>query len=289
MASLGGRLRHLISAGAPLDARVAKQLDASGLTLLEGYGLTESCGLLSLSSPQERRLGAVGKPLPGVDLTLGLDAEILARGPTISPGYWSDEAATAACRDEQGWFYTGDLGRFDKDGFLWLTGRKRELITTLAGKPLAPHPIERRLEASPLIEHAVVLGQGRPYVIALLSLAAGPAWAWALAQGLDAAMPLEHLASSDALRRAMGQHVMHVNAQGPSHEAVRKFVIVPVPFSRDQGLLTPTLKVRREAIAQRWAVQIEALYHPPEGVLTHDVDEAQVERAVQHRRGQRGG
>lgn len=268
-AVFGGKLRVIISGGAPMDVGVMETLHACGLQVLEGYGLTETCAAISLNLPQAFCFGSVGRPLPGVDVTIDLDGEILVRGQMVMSGYWGDDEATARAFDARGWFHTGDLGRFDEQGYLYVTGRKKELIVTAGGKNVAPLVIERRLEASPLIEHAILFGDGRPYLVALLSLAQGPVRDWAKARGLGAGMSWEDLLKQDALRRAIGEHISSSNAQGPSYEAVRKFAFLPQLLGVDDGLLTPTLKVRRAQVGRRYAALLEALYQQLEPASVH--------------------
>lgn len=253
----GGRLRVLICGGAALDLDTLELFHACGLPVLEGYGLTETSAALTLNLPQEMRLGSVGRALPGVDMTIDLDGEILARGEMVSSRYWGEPEPML---DARGWFRTGDLGRFDDQGYLYITGRKKELLVTAGGKNVAPALIEQRLESSDLVEHAVLFGDGRPYLVALLSLAQAPVRQWVKRAGLDSGMSWELLLAQDALKQALHEHVLACNAQGPSYESVRKFAFIPEPLSVESGMLTPTLKVRRAQIGQRWAELIDALY-----------------------------
>lgn len=254
----GGRLRVLICGGAALDLDTLELFHACGLPVLEGYGLTETSAALTLNLPQEMKLGSVGRALPGVDMTIDLDGEILVRGEMVSARYWGEPEASTL--DARGWFRTGDLGRFDEQGFLYITGRKKELLVTAGGKNVAPALIEQRLESSDLVEHAVLFGDGRPYLVALLSLSQEPVRQWVKRAGLDAGMSWSLLLQQEAIKQALEAHVLACNAQGPSYEAVRKFAFIPEPLTVESGMLTPTLKVRRAAIGQRWSQLIDALY-----------------------------
>jgi long-chain acyl-CoA synthetase len=256
--AVGGRARILVSGGAPLGAREQSFLNGCGLSVLEGYGLTETASVCSLNTLSEWRRGSVGRPLPGVELRVTEEGEILVRGPSVMRGYWNDEKTTReALRD--GWLYTGDLGRIDDDGFLFLTGRKKDLIITAQGKNVAPLLVETQLRRSPLVHDALVVGDRRPFPVALvypdlemlrarlgLSLAEGPG----LRKSLEAQ-------SVRALYRAEIDRVCEALAP---HETVRDFVLLAEPPSVADGTLTPTLKLRRREIERRCAVEIRRMY-----------------------------
>lgn len=256
--AVGGRARILVSGGAPLGAREQSFLNGCGLSVLEGYGLTETASVCSLNTLSEWRRGSVGRPLPGVELRVTEEGEILVRGPSVMRGYWNDEQTTReALRD--GWLYTGDLGRIDDDGFLFLTGRKKDLIITAQGKNVAPLLVETQLRRSPLVHDALVVGDRRPFPVALvypdlemlrarlgLSLAEGP--------GLHKSLEAQ---SVRALYRAEIDRVCEALAP---HETVRDFVLLAEPPSVADGTLTPTLKLRRREIERRCAVEIRRMY-----------------------------
>jgi long-chain acyl-CoA synthetase len=256
--AVGGRARILVSGGAPLGAREQSFLNGCGLSVLEGYGLTETASVCSLNTLSEWRRGSVGRPLPGVELRVTEEGEILVRGPSVMRGYWNDEQTTReALRD--GWLYTGDLGRIDDDGFLFLTGRKKDLIITAQGKNVAPLLVETQLRRSPLGHDALGVGDRRPFPVALvypdlemlrarlgLSLAEGP--------GLHKSLEAQ---SVRALYRAEIDRVCEALAP---HETVRDFVLLAEPPSVADGTLTPTLKLRRREIERRCAVEIRRMY-----------------------------
>lgn len=233
--ALGGRLRFLISGGAPLSPRTAEFLGALGLTILEGYGLTETSPVLTVQRPGDVRPGTVGPPVPGVELRLAPDGEILVRGPNVMKGYWNRPEETAeALRD--GWFHTGDVGEIDPDGHLRLTDRKKDLLKTAGGKYIAPQPIETRLRADPRILNAVVVGEARKYPVALIVPAPG--------------------VPPDQIQAVLDT----VNATLAPHERIRKFTLLDRDFRIEEGEITPTLKVRRRIIEQKYADRIRELY-----------------------------
>ena len=246
----GGQLRFAISGGAPLSVDTAEFFAVFGVDILEGYGLTETTAVATLNIPGDSRAGSVGRPLPGVDVTIDEDGEILVRGATISAGYWRDEASTRESRDDDGWFRTGDLGSFDRDGFLFITGRKKELIVTAGGKNVAPTALEAALESIPLVRRAYVHGDRRPFVVALLELDPDQAAAYVRDSGGDVD---EWLAAA----------IAEVNANTPGHGAVREWAVVEEPFGEETGEVTPTGKLRREIIADRRADLISSLYQKP--------------------------
>lgn len=256
--AVGGRARILISGGAPLGPREQSFLNGCGLAVLEGYGLTETASVCALNTLSEWRRGSVGRPLPGLEVRVTEEGEVLVRGPSVMRGYWNDEEANRqALRD--GWLHTGDLGRIDDDGFLFLTGRKKDLIITAQGKNVAPLLVETQLRRSPLVHDALVVGDRRPFPVALvypdlemlrarlgLSLAEGPG----LRKSLEAQ-------SVRALYRAEIDRACEALAP---HETVRDFVLLAEPPSIADGSLTPTFKLRRSEIERRYAVEIRRMY-----------------------------
>lgn len=255
----GDNLRFVFCGGAPLQPELAEFFHAAGVLLLEGYGLTETAAVSTLNLPGDVRFGSVGKPLPGADVTIDEDDEILVRGPMLMRGYHNLDAQTdAALEAEQGWFHTGDLGRFDRDGFLYITGRKKHLIVTSGGKNLAPEPIESKLAQSPLIKQAVLVGDGRPFVAALLTLDEA-AETWAIQQGI-AFEERADLGEHPALRERLAQELASVNETLPHFETVRQFAVLDEPLSVEDGGLTPTGKVRRAALVDRHRDLIDRLY-----------------------------
>jgi long-chain acyl-CoA synthetase len=241
-ARLGGRLRLAISGGAPLPADVARFFDGIGVRILEGYGLTECTTVVAVNRPGRSKPGTVGPPLPGVDVRIAPDGEILVHGPCVFAGYYRDEEATRAVLAPDGWLATGDLGSLDEDGFLTVSGRKKDIIVTAGGKNVSPQNVEDALESSRYIAEAVVVGDRRPYLVALI------------VPDLDAA------GDRDDLRTLLNAEVRRVNRELGQAEQVRRFAILPRALSQEQSELTPTLKVRRHVVEEHFRDEIERLY-----------------------------
>jgi long-chain acyl-CoA synthetase len=255
---LGGRLRIGLSGAAPLARETAEFFHALDILVLEGYGQSECTTACAVNLPGAFRFGTVGRPLPGLEVRVAEDGEILVRGDTVFAAYLDDEAATREALDADGWLHTGDLGSLDADGYLAITGRKKDLLVTSGGKNVAPQPLESALAAHPLISNAVVVGDRRPYVTALLALDDGALREWASARGSpwDAVV----LAESEELRAALQAVVDRANAGRSRPEQVKRFAILPRDLSAEAGELTATLKVRRRVVAEHFAAEIEALY-----------------------------
>ncbi len=259
MERLGGRLRFTISGGAPLAREVAEFFDIVGLPILQGYGLTETSPVIAACRLEFNRLGSVGTLVPGVEVRIAPDGEILARGPNIMKGYWRKPEATAEAIDADGWFHTGDVGYLDADGCLYITDRKKDIIVTSGGKNIAPQPIEGRLGATPFIAQAVVIGDKYPYLTALVvpnfeNLEAR--FAEKGIKGLDRAGMAEH-AETNAL---VAEAVKKVNAELGMHERIRRFTVLKREFSLEEGEMTPTMKVRRRIVGERYRDLIEGMY-----------------------------
>jgi long-chain acyl-CoA synthetase len=253
----GGRIRYACSGGAALPDHVATFYAARGIALVQGYGLTETSPVMTISTPDCHRTGTVGRAIRGVELRIARDGEILTRGPHVMRGYWNRPEATAEILRE-GWLHTGDLGEIDDDGFLRITGRKKEIIVTAAGKNVAPVRIETLLTEDPAIAQAVVFGDGRSYLAALIV----PDFAV-----LERELPSDgrddvesHEKKNEAVRQLLSARIAQRLACLSHHEQVRRFAILPQAFTVEAGELTPTLKLRREVIARRYANQIAALY-----------------------------
>ena len=255
---VGGRVRFCISGGAPLGPKVMEFFFAIGIPIIEGYGLTETSPVISLNVPGRERPGAVGPPVPGVELSFGPDGEILTRGPCVMQGYFhNDEATRAALRD--GWFHTGDVGHLDDEGFLRITDRLKDLLVTAGGKKVAPQPLEGKLKASRWISEAVMLGDQRPYCVSLLVPNFANLEGEAKAQGWPSANRRALLQSAPV--RALYQGVLdEVNAGLAPFETIKKFALLDRDLSDEAGELTPTLKVRRKVVSQVFADVIESLY-----------------------------
>jgi long-chain acyl-CoA synthetase len=248
-ARLGGHLRYAISGGAPLAREVAEFFHALGVLILEGYGLTECTTASHMNRLDAYRFGTVGPPLPGVEARLLEDGEVLLRGENVFVGYYGDERATNEAITEDGWLRTGDIGTIDEDGFLTITDRKKDIIVTAGGKNVAPQPIEGLLRASPYVSQALLLGDRRPYVAALLTL--------------DPDEVARAGLSADEARALVTQAVADVNAQLGRVEQVKRFRILEREFLAEEGELTPTLKLRRRVCEEHFRAEIDALYGAP--------------------------
>ena len=257
--ALGGRLRYFVSGGAPLAREIAEFFHAAGLLILEGYGLTETCPALTANRHDNFKFGTVGRALPGVELRLDDDGEILARGPNIARGYYQRPEATAEVFLEDGWFATGDIGEIDADGFLRITDRKKDLLVTAGGKNVAPQNIENLLKGDPLISQAMVYGDRRPFLTAVLTLDVEAATAYARGLGISGETAAE-LADNPQLRTVLEGRVEQVNQRLAPYETVKKFVIAREDFTEASNELTPTLKVKRQVVTQKYQAELDALY-----------------------------
>jgi len=263
-AKLGGRLKYAISGGAPLAPTIANFLNAVGLSVFEGYGLSETSPVLTANRPGKMKVGSVGIPWPDVEIKIdpdpereGNDGEIMARGPNIMKGYYGKDDATREVLDEEGWFRTGDIGYVDPEGFLFITDRKKELIKTAGGKYVAPQPIENKLKVHPLIEQAVVIGDTRKYCVALLV----PNFE-GLELALEKPLPTDksELNNDPQVRSLLQEAVDDVNRDLGSWEQIKRFALLPAEMTQDSGELTPTLKVKRRIIGDRYKEIIDSLY-----------------------------
>ncbi|MBT2457342.1 long-chain fatty acid--CoA ligase [Streptomyces sp. ISL-86] len=256
-AAFGGRLKWALTGGAPIAPATLDFLRACGIAVYEGYGMTESGGVISLNHPGAVRYGTVGRPIAGCEVRIAPDGEVLARGPMVFPGYHGNAAETARTLDARGWLHTGDLGELDGEGFLRITGRKKELIITSAGKNITPTEVEFALQASRYVSRAVLIGDHRPHPVALITLDAEEVAAWAVRESLD---PGESLAGHPSVRALIEEAVAAANATVSRPARVRAFHLLDEDFSVEAGTLTPTLKLRRAAVSARYAAEIEALY-----------------------------
>jgi len=256
---LGGRVRFVISGGAPLAREIAEFLHAVGILVLEGYGLTETTPILTVNRPDKYCFGTVGLPVPGVELRFAPDHEILARGPNIAKGYYRRPEATAAVWDADGWFHTGDIGELDADGLLRITDRKKDLIKTSGGKYVAPQSVENLLKTQPHISQAVVVGDRRKYCVALISVDTEEVRAWAKRSGVTLPSQDDWAASRELLS-LIDSEVSAVNQKLPSYPTVKYFRLLPRDLSQESGDLTPSLKVKRKVVAERYAELIQDMY-----------------------------
>jgi long-chain acyl-CoA synthetase len=258
-AATGGRVQYAVSGGAPLGERLGHFFRGVGITVLEGYGLTETSPVVSANLPTHNKIGTVGRPVPGVTIRIADDGEILVSGPNVFPGYWHNEAATAEMVDTDGWLHTGDLGELD-DGHLRVTGRKKDIIVTAAGKNVAPAVLEDRLRAHPLVSQGMVVGDGRPYVACLVTLDEEALEPWKGRHPELASASLAELADNPELIAEIQIAVDDANKAVSRAESIRRFRILPVDFTEQDGYLTPSLKVRRGVVAKDFGADIDALY-----------------------------
>ena len=263
-AAIGGRVGHIVSGGAPLGARLGHFFRGIGINPLEGYGLTETCAGVTLNLPGRQRIGTVGRPLPGCAIRIADDGEVLVKGGVVFRGYWHNDAATDEAFDDEGWFRTGDLGALDDDGYLTITGRKKDLIVTAGGKNVAPAPLEDRLRAHWLLSQAVVVGDNRPFVGALLTIDREVLPLWAKERGRPEPRSIEEVVADDEFRAELQRAVDDANAAVSRAESIRQFSVLADDFTVENGELTPTLKVKRKVVLERYAVEIDGLYSAPE-------------------------
>jgi len=258
--ALGGRLRWAVSGGAPLAPDIAEFFHAAGILLLEGYGLTETCPALTFNRPDRFKFGSVGQTLPGVQLRIAADGEILARGPNIATlGYFKQPEATREVFDLDGWFHTGDIGTIDGDGFLVITDRKKDLIVTAGGMNIAPQNIENLLKADPFISQVMIYGDRRPYPVALITVNPEELSKFAREQGILASEAAAIVKHPKVVER-VGRTVEEKNTQLQSYAKIKRFTVLATDFTLDGGELTPTLKVKRRVVSQKYKDAIEELY-----------------------------
>jgi long-chain acyl-CoA synthetase len=258
-AALGGNCHAAISGGAPLGARLGHFYRGAGLSIYEGYGLTETSAAITVNRVSDLRVGSVGKLLPGNSMKLGEDGELLVKGGVVFSGYWGNEAETNAVFSD-GWFHTGDLGAIDDDGFLTIIGRKKEIIVTAGGKNVAPAILEDRLRAHPLISQAMAVGDAKPFIAALITIDPEAFGGWKERNLKNAGASVGDLAVDPDLVAEIDLAVKSANQAVSKAEAIRKFRILPVDFTEDTGELTPTMKVKRKVVAEKFAADIEGLY-----------------------------
>lgn len=257
-ARFGGRIRFLISAGAPLSRELAAWFDGAGIAVLEAYGLTETTGGTTMNSLGRQRYGTVGPAVPGVQIRIAPDGEVLVRGPTVMKGYWGHEQATREAIDAEGWFHTGDIGEIDGDGYLRITDRKKDIIVTAGGKNVAPQNIENLMKQSSWVSQAMVYGDKRPYLVALVTLNVETVARFAREKGI-AGEPVA-LSEHAEVRAEVQRAVDDVNARLSSFETIKRFAIVSRDFTIEGGELTPTLKVKRKVVSEQYQSLLENLY-----------------------------
>jgi long-chain acyl-CoA synthetase len=258
-ARMGGRLRFFISGGAPLSREIAEFLHAIGVLILEGYGLTETSTVTTVNRLERYKFGTVGKALPGTEIRIAADGEILVRGKHIFREYFNDPAATREAIEPDGWFHTGDIGALDEEGFLRITDRKKDIIVTSGGKNIAPQNLENLLKNDRYVSQAFVFGDRKKYLTALLTLSPEEIVAWAAKQGIPD-RSVEALAKHPQVLQLMRERVDEVNRGLASFEQVKKFAVLETDFSQETGELTPTLKVRRKVVIEKYGRILDDLY-----------------------------
>ncbi|MFF3729403.1 AMP-dependent synthetase/ligase [Streptomyces sp. NPDC002476] len=256
--SLGGRIRHAMSGGSGMDRRLGLFFEGAGVTVYEGYGLTESTAATTANPPERTRYGTVGQPVPGTTLHIAEDGEVWVHGAHVFAGYLGDPEATAAVLRD-GWLATGDLGYLDADGYLTITGRKKEILVTSGGKSVSPAGLEERVRAHPLVAQCLVVGNDRPYVAALVTIDQDAVEHWLAMQGRKLLRP-EELVRDPGLETEIRRAVVAANTSVSRAESIRSFRILARPFSEEHGLLTPSLKLKRKAIEAAYAAEVDALY-----------------------------
>ena len=257
--AMGGNVRYAISGGAPLGARLGHFFRGIGLIVLEGYGLTETSAAAVIGRVAWQKIGKVGRALPGTGIKIADDGEIWLRGINVMRGYWRNEAATREAF-EGDWFRTGDIGELDEDGFLTITGRKKELIVTAGGKNVAPAPIEDLLRAHPMIGQVVVIGDAKPFIGALISLDPEMVPVWAQGNGIEGEMSLADATKHPQIREELQRAVNEVNERFSQAEQVRAFEILDVELTEASGHLTPSLKIKRNRVMEDFAPQVGSIY-----------------------------
>ncbi len=257
--AFGGRARVFVSGGAPLGVDTAKWFASVGIAVWEGYGLTETSPVIALNSLVNHRMGAVGRPLPNVELKFADDGELLVRGSSVFPGYWQKPAANAECFDAEGYFRTGDIARLDDEGFLYITDRKKELLKTSGGKLVAPQPIENKLKTNLLVAQAALVGDKHKFISAILSPNFAALEEWARHHGAAARTRAELVANPKVVA-LYGEIVREVNSALASFETIKRFRVVPDEWSQDTGELTPSMKLKRRVITERYSAVVSALY-----------------------------
>ncbi|MGW8380814.1 AMP-dependent synthetase/ligase [Streptomyces sp. ODS28] len=256
---LGGRLRYAISGGSPLDSRLNLFFLASGILIYEGYGLTETTAAAVISPPLRPRPGTVGQPVPGTAVRIAEDGEVLLKGGVVFTAYWNNAGATQEVLDG-GWFATGDLGELDDEGYLTIVGRKKDILITSGGKNVSPAPLEDQLRSRPPVGQCMVIGDGRRFVSALVTLEPDAVEHWLAVRKRPADTPLAELCEDPEMIADVQKAVDYANASVSAAESIRRFRIVPGEFNEENGLLTPSLKIKRKSVAEAYADEIEALY-----------------------------
>lgn len=262
--ALGSNLSFLACGGAPMNADLAHFFNGiDGITFIQGYGLTETAAPCCVNFEDANEVGSVGRPGPGITVRLSEDDELLVKSPSVFMGYYNNDELTSTVLDEDGWLHTGDLATIDDNGFVFITGRKKDIIITAGGKNVSPAPLEETICTCPIVSHTVVVGEGRPFISALITLDEGMLRSWLDSQQLDNNMSIEQAANNDAVRAFVQQFVDQANGSVSRAESVRKFVILPKDFSEEEGTMTPSLKVVRPKVLENYAEVIDKVLYAP--------------------------
>jgi len=256
---LGGRIRVFVSGGAPLSRKIAYFFDMLGFKVLEGYGLTETAAATCVNPPHKIKIGTVGPPVPGTEIRIAADGEVLVRGAGVMKGYYNRPEATAECLEPDGWFHTGDIGELDEDGYLRITDRKKDIIVTAGGKNVAPQNLENALKTEPIISQVMVYGDKRKYLTALITVQEEQARKLAAEAGVSFTSYAD-LTKKPVIVDAVRQAVQRLNATLPSYETIKDFRILEQDFSQESGELTPTLKVKRKFASQKYRAILDSMY-----------------------------
>ncbi|MFE3101816.1 AMP-dependent synthetase/ligase [Nocardia tengchongensis] len=259
--AMGGQCSSAVSGGGPLGARLGHYFRGAGVTIYEGYGLTESTAAVSVNTPKFIKVGSVGRPLPGHGAKVADDGELLIRGPVVFGGYWNNPEASADAFDAEGWFKTGDLGAIDEQGFIAITGRKKEILVTAGGKNVSPAMLEDSLRQNALISQVMVVGDGQPFIGALVTLDPEALPAWKTRNGIPADTPIEHLIENPALVGEINDAVAATNKLVSHAEAIKKVRILSVDWTQEGGELTPKLSLKRAVVMKQYAADVDAIYN----------------------------
>ncbi|MCD0444491.1 long-chain fatty acid--CoA ligase [Glycomyces sp. A-F 0318] len=258
--AVGGECSTAVSGGAALGPELGHFFRGAGITIFEGYGLTETSPVLSLNVETAIKVGSIGRPIPGTALRVAEDGELEAKGLQVFGGYWNNDAATAEVLDADGWFSTGDIAEIDDDGYVTITGRKKDIIVTAGGKNVAPAPMEKIMDAHPLIAYAMVVGEGRPYIGALISVDGEMLPDWLSRRGKDPKTAIADLTDDPELLAELQAKVDEANATVSKAEQIKRFRVIPVELSEGAGEITPSVKVKRHVVMEKYSSEINALY-----------------------------
>ena len=262
--ALGPNLSWLACGGAPINAELAHFFNGlDGITFIQGYGMTETAAPCVVNFEHANQVGSVGRPGPGITIRIADDGEVLVKGPNVFIGYYDKPDLTSDVIDEDGWLHSGDLGEIDDEGFLSITGRKKDIIITAGGKNISPAPLESIISKCPLVSHAVVVGDGKPFVSALIEVEPDMVRSWLKSQGMDENLSMSAVAENDAIRSVVQQFIDQANSTVSRAESIRKFIILDEEFSQDTGTLTPSMKVVRPKVLKRYCDLIESQLYVP--------------------------